>query len=236
VSQTALLREVLSRDHYHVLHFDLRIAGFADLASLYMSLSQQMEMYFETISQTMDGYEDFEKEAWGFKVMHRLITHTASTYLASAQHDRIDVEKRISDAPSDSRHRNVKTSDIARLMELFQSSLLKYWEFRPEKEEGSESNDGKKRKRDDPDNASERTQVEGSSRGSKQRSRFTLPRSWRTKPRDTPRIVNTSSIEGEKAKEDKYPKKVPVRNRSNMQFAGLLLNLLDLGLSAGRSP
>lgn len=37
-SQTALLRQVLSSNKFHVLHFDLRIAGFADLASLYMSL------------------------------------------------------------------------------------------------------------------------------------------------------------------------------------------------------
>jgi hypothetical protein len=63
-----VLREVLSREKYHVLHFDLRIAGFADLSSLYTSLSQQMEQYFEEISNTMAGYKEFEKEAWGFKV------------------------------------------------------------------------------------------------------------------------------------------------------------------------
>lgn len=82
--QTALLREVLSRDSYHVLHFDLRIAGFADLSSLYMSLSQQMEQYFQDISENMEGYEEFEKEAWSFKVglfailacIHYLIFHS----------------------------------------------------------------------------------------------------------------------------------------------------------------
>lgn len=51
-----------------MLHFDLRIAGFADLSSLYNSLSHQMEQYFEEIAETMDGYEEFEKEAWSFKV------------------------------------------------------------------------------------------------------------------------------------------------------------------------
>ena len=66
--QTSLLREVLSREEYHVLHFDLRIAGFADLASLYLSLSQQMEQYFEEISTKMEGFEGFKKEAWCFKV------------------------------------------------------------------------------------------------------------------------------------------------------------------------
>ena len=59
---------MLSREQYHVLHFDLRIAGFADLASLYMSLSQQMELFFEAVAQNVQGSEDFEKEAWGFKV------------------------------------------------------------------------------------------------------------------------------------------------------------------------
>lgn len=72
VGKTALLREVLSRDNYHVLHFDLRIAGFADLSSLYLSLSKQMEQYFEAMSRVMDGYEEFEKEAWGFKVRELL--------------------------------------------------------------------------------------------------------------------------------------------------------------------
>jgi hypothetical protein len=53
---------------YHVLHFDLRIPGFADMTSLYMSMSQQMEQYFDRISKTMPGYEEFRKEGWEFKV------------------------------------------------------------------------------------------------------------------------------------------------------------------------
>ncbi|KAJ7291267.1 hypothetical protein C8J57DRAFT_1272083 [Mycena rebaudengoi] len=112
VGKTALLREVLCGDTYHVLHFDLRIAGFADLASLYLSLSQQMEQYFEEIGKE-EGYEEFEREGWSFK------------------HDRLNVERRMSETPPGSDIRNVKTSDIARLMELFQSSLLKYREFEP---------------------------------------------------------------------------------------------------------
>ena len=51
-----------------MLHFDLRIAGFADLSSLYISLSEQMEQYFLNISTEMQGYEEFEKESWAFKV------------------------------------------------------------------------------------------------------------------------------------------------------------------------
>ncbi|KAL1939416.1 hypothetical protein VTO73DRAFT_9972 [Trametes versicolor] len=126
VGKTALLRQVLTRSTYHVLHFDLRIAGFADLASLYMSLSQQMEGFFMCIAQDPDmpGYEVFEKEAWAFK------------------HDRLNVERRLSgaqasDAASSSLG-DIKTSDVARLMELFQSSLLRYWNFQPSPESYAE--------------------------------------------------------------------------------------------------
>ncbi|KAI0922952.1 hypothetical protein AcV5_009810 [Taiwanofungus camphoratus] len=121
VGKTALLRQVLTRPTYHVLHFDLRIAGFADLASLYVSLSQQMEAFFMGIAQDPDmpGYAEFEKEAWAFK------------------HDRLNVERRManSQAGESLAHTvlgEIKTSDIARLMELFQSSLLRYWNFRPD--------------------------------------------------------------------------------------------------------
>jgi len=110
VGKTALLRQLLTSDKYHVLHFDLRIAGFADLDSLYISLSQQVEQYFNFIAD-MKGYEDFEKEAWNFK------------------HDRLNVERRLSDTNGSGQ---IRTSDIARLMELFQSSLLKYREFVPQ--------------------------------------------------------------------------------------------------------
>lgn len=66
--QTALLRQILSRSIYHVLHFDLRIPGFADMTSLYMSMSQQMERYFDDISKATPGYEEFQKEGLEFKV------------------------------------------------------------------------------------------------------------------------------------------------------------------------
>jgi hypothetical protein len=66
--QTAMLREILSCEQYHVLHFDLRLAGFADLQSLYTSLSQQMELFFMELSNMPGGYRVFETEAWSFKV------------------------------------------------------------------------------------------------------------------------------------------------------------------------
>ncbi|KAA1474387.1 hypothetical protein DENSPDRAFT_781655 [Dentipellis sp. KUC8613] len=117
VGKTALLRQVLNSEKYHVLHFDLRIAGFADLDSLYMSLSQQMEQYFAAIAN-IEGYKEFEKEAWGFK------------------HDRLKVEHRLTDHNGS----QIKTSDIARLMELFQSSLLTYRQFVPPSPSDKKSN------------------------------------------------------------------------------------------------
>ncbi|POY74716.1 hypothetical protein BMF94_2191 [Rhodotorula taiwanensis] len=110
VGKTALLRQVLSDDKYHVVHFDLRIAGFADLASLYFSLSTQLESYFAAIPDKLGrewGWGEFEKESFAFK------------------HDRLDVQKRLENGGE------VKTSDIAHLLELFQSALLSYWNFQP---------------------------------------------------------------------------------------------------------
>ncbi|THU84391.1 hypothetical protein K435DRAFT_870311 [Dendrothele bispora CBS 962.96] len=145
VGKTALLREVLTHENYHVLHFDLRISGFADLSSLYMSLSRQMEQYFESIAQQMEGYDEFEKEAWSFK------------------HDRLNVERRINEASENSGLSSVKTSDIARLMELFQSSLLKYWEFEPRTEDEDKDKSSKSRSHHHPqgtsDSNSDRTRV-----------------------------------------------------------------------------
>ena len=73
------MRQLLTSDKYHVLHFDLRIAGFADLDSLYISLSQQVEQYFNLIAD-MKGYEDFEKEAWSFKVLEQHCPYIFPSY------------------------------------------------------------------------------------------------------------------------------------------------------------
>ncbi|KAF8960879.1 hypothetical protein BDZ97DRAFT_1831239 [Flammula alnicola] len=209
VGKTALLREVLSREEYHVLHFDLRIAGFADLPSLYISLSQQMEQYFKEVASRTEGYEDFEKEAWGFK------------------HDRIDVERRLSEqSKGDSKMQTVKTSDIARLMELFQSSLLKYWEFRPvlpddRSDAGSGNNKHSRRQGSADTQNSSKTRVDRGSQDSGSRSRWGF-RSWgKTKgtqkgsetARSSQQQVNNEPLptETEKQHEKEKPaKKMPV--------------------------
>ncbi|KAK0458444.1 uncharacterized protein EV420DRAFT_1542266 [Desarmillaria tabescens] len=179
VGKTALLREVLSRDTFHVLHFDLRMAGFADLPSLYMSLSHQMEQYFEEIADKMNGYEQFEREAWSFK------------------HDRLNVERRIGEAQEGSGVRKITTSDIARLMELFQSSLLKYWEFEP-CVEGSKRNN-----RDSGSTHSDRTRVETTA--SKSRWSFRRRPKARTSQPD-----ESEHSEKTKEKSKPPPKKMPV--------------------------
>ncbi|TFK31804.1 hypothetical protein BDQ12DRAFT_693507 [Crucibulum laeve] len=188
VGKTALLREVLSRDQYHVLHFDLRIAGFADLASLYTSLSQQMEQYFEEIAK-IEGYNDFEKEAWSFK------------------HDRINVERRLSE--TDAHNAKVKTSDVARLMELFQSSLLKYWEFKPFEDEHNASD--KHPRRQESDLGSDQTRVDGNGTHKSRWGFRRGKREARASNGDTDGSTVLGATEKGKGKEKEKPvKKMPV--------------------------
>ncbi|PPQ77918.1 hypothetical protein CVT25_015393 [Psilocybe cyanescens] len=191
VGKTALLREVLTREEYHVLHFDLRIAGFADLSSLYTSLSQQMEQYFEEIATKMEGYQDFEREAWSFK------------------HDRLNVERRIIENNGNVHKSNIKTSD---------SSLLKYWEFQPVVEDKDDkSNDSHQQARRQGSNDTEgsnKTRVERGSPDSGSKSRWGF-RSWgKTKAnRNALQANRESSAENEKGKEkvkEKPAKKMPV--------------------------
>jgi AAA+ ATPase superfamily predicted ATPase len=67
VGKTALLRQVLTDSRFHVLHFDLRIAGFADVTSLYMSLAAQFEHFFETLATELEGYDEMKKHGLTFK-------------------------------------------------------------------------------------------------------------------------------------------------------------------------
>ncbi|KAG1752114.1 hypothetical protein EDB19DRAFT_1893041 [Suillus lakei] len=191
VGKTALLREILSQDIYHVLHFDLRIPGFADMTSLYMSMSRQMERYFDRISKAAPGYEDFRKESLEFK------------------HDRLNVERRLNDSPVGSSGSQVRTSDIARLMELFQSSLLKYSEFEPSEEQPPAN--GKRKK--DSDVSSDRTKLNSSSPSPSHKSRWFFKRKGK-KPCDgqqnqelSSSMVNSNVREKE---HEKATKRIPV--------------------------
>ncbi|KIJ47535.1 hypothetical protein M422DRAFT_778130 [Sphaerobolus stellatus SS14] len=72
---------------------------------------------------------------------------TLVTIMWPFKHDRIDIERRLRDIPEST----VTTSDVARLMELFQSSLLKYWQFQPKtnEEKKSKGNDEPEEPQDD---------------------------------------------------------------------------------------
>jgi hypothetical protein len=76
-----------------------------------------MEQYFQDISR-QPGHEEFEKESWCFKVLFR---HCLRPQADHRQHDRLNVERRIAEnATASTGLGATKTSDIARLMELFQ--------------------------------------------------------------------------------------------------------------------
>jgi hypothetical protein len=107
VGKTALLRQVLTDPRFHVLHFDLRIAGFADVTSLYMSLAAQFEHFFETLATELEGYDEMKKHGLTFK------------------HAWMDWEKRLSQPENQMRvlpplANKVSVADVAGLMENFQ--------------------------------------------------------------------------------------------------------------------
>ncbi len=112
VGKTALLREVLSQERYHVVYFDLRVAGSADLKSLFFALTVQFENLFTKVAEEK-GYEDFNSQALSFKHARRDIVSM--------------MEKTMGGPPGEL----VGIGDVARVMELFQSSMLAYWNFDP---------------------------------------------------------------------------------------------------------
>ncbi|RXW20875.1 hypothetical protein EST38_g4981 [Candolleomyces aberdarensis] len=204
VGKTALLREILSHPRYHVLHFDLRIAGFADIESLYTSLSIQMEGYFEELARKGGWYE--EDSAEPVKLSDSEIQADGwDTFEAEAlafKHERINIQRRAGGPDGETLKYEVRPSDIARLMELFQSSLLHYREFVP----GSSSAKAKHRRQ-----ASEDTVVagsgsqSGSSRkrwflSSRRHERYVSPEPEHDRPND--------AVEEERRK--KRVKRVPV--------------------------
>ncbi|EME42217.1 hypothetical protein DOTSEDRAFT_73138 [Dothistroma septosporum NZE10] len=108
VGKTALLREVLATDDFYVIKFDLRISGFADLRTLYLTLCEQFERFFEEMHD-----EEMDKSKLTFK------------HLILELSEKEDTEKGYI----------VTVADLASLMESLQSCLLKYWEYDPETRE-----------------------------------------------------------------------------------------------------
>lgn len=66
-----------------------------------MTLSQQLEQYFDEIGKIHPEYDDFKKESWTFKF------------------DRMNVEERLKSFQG-----TIGTSDVARIMELFQVRIF----------------------------------------------------------------------------------------------------------------
>uniref|UniRef100_A0A8H7XTK5 AAA+ ATPase domain-containing protein n=1 Tax=Psilocybe cubensis TaxID=181762 RepID=A0A8H7XTK5_PSICU len=176
---------------YHTLHFDLRIAAFSDLGSLYTSLSVQMERFFEGVGcacawgwggccacvsgagaggeggccegdkergkgrgrgkgkgKGKGGYEVFESEAWVFKhdrlsVERRILEHTTSTTSNSTSannHSGANANNGNGNGNGNPHLKaGVTTSDVARLMELFRSALVRYWAFQPDSDFDTDS-------------------------------------------------------------------------------------------------
>ncbi|KAH9941565.1 hypothetical protein B0H21DRAFT_869580 [Amylocystis lapponica] len=140
------------------------------------------------------------------------------------RHDRLSVERRMANSPQPGDNTGhcalgeIKTSDVARLMELFQSSLLRYWNFQP-------SSSGHSRKPStsttaDTDNASQRTSAfDAPSKNGKKtwRMRFFGGRKKPAEKRNSSQTKRETmngdghGPESEKGKEPGLPpKKIPV--------------------------
>ncbi|EME84363.1 uncharacterized protein MYCFIDRAFT_195430 [Pseudocercospora fijiensis CIRAD86] len=111
VGKTALLREVLATDDFFVIKFDLRISGFADLRTLYLSLCAQFESFFQEMND-----EEMNKNMLTFK-------HLKLEFL--------EKEKPDNGVPG----YQITVADLASLMESLQSCLLKYWDYNAETEQ-----------------------------------------------------------------------------------------------------
>jgi len=129
----------------------------------------------------------------------------------------------------------VKTSDVARLMELFQSSLLKYWRFEPVLDDSSHSSESiktpstsrsKKHRRQNSDDSAQ-TRDDFASKASGRRFRF-----WKRKQsQDTEkgRGSEETYVEREKGNEKIKPlKKMPV-GVSALEFLGHSILIFIVG-------
>lgn len=147
------------------------------------------------------------------------LLHGQQDMIPFPQHDRLNVERRVSESTADSKQQTVKTSDVARLIELFQSSLLKYWQFEPVLDDSSHSSESSKtpstsrsrKHRCQNSDDSRRTRMDDSA--SKNSSGWRL-RFWRRKQSQDSEKEPASEethVEREKSNEKVKPlKKMPV--------------------------
>ncbi|KAF9523784.1 hypothetical protein CPB83DRAFT_862279 [Crepidotus variabilis] len=160
--KTALLHQILaspqgsssSTSSYVTLHLDLRFSPFGggDMEGLYMSLNGLMVGFWEEVAEMSEiegmgeGWELFTTVAQGFKndrsaVEHRL-TPASSALTPSANslksgHDFRSEKRALPRSQSTSGSKGLRTSDISRLMEMFQAGLVKYWDFEPQSKDST---------------------------------------------------------------------------------------------------
>ena len=146
------------RRKFVVMHIDLRIAGFADLAGLAIRLATQFEQFFETImnSPKEDGVYKTEEECLKDGTNYKRInaqyaaqyTEAFKGHMLAFRQLRKQYEGRIQKVMTATGNTEgaVTIGDIAAIMERFQSSLLAYWQFEVNTEEAISESEKLKKK------------------------------------------------------------------------------------------
>ncbi|AOW06339.1 hypothetical protein B0I72DRAFT_142446 [Yarrowia lipolytica] len=113
-----------------VIHFDLRIAGFSDRVGLYIRLAAAMEGFFQEV------VDEYQRDGVGEEAKKEYEKYFKG-HILTFKHARKDMEQKLEDAfksaSGRTREEACLSGDIAKLMEMFQSSMLSYWEFDPHK-------------------------------------------------------------------------------------------------------
>ncbi|KAG9299228.1 hypothetical protein G9A89_013876 [Geosiphon pyriformis] len=143
VGKTALLREILADDRYHVIHFDLRLPGFADLPSFTIEFCSKLETFFSQIadkfsqnqnSQSQKEHDFLEDQAIGFK-RFRLAgpdNEEKKQKLEQAQAQQLG-NRNAEGATATNQNR----SDLTKLLEKLQAALIIYHQVVPNRWQGT---------------------------------------------------------------------------------------------------
>ncbi|RIA90680.1 Archaeal ATPase-domain-containing protein [Glomus cerebriforme] len=137
VGKTALLREVLANNKYHVIYIDLRISGFADLRSFTAEFATHLETFFTQITSYYPNLKIFQDKALVFKK------------LRLSGPESFDVKQLLDSQTNIDLFTIQNRNDFAKLMKSFQSGLLMYHETDlDEKKERDEEDERQINKKD----------------------------------------------------------------------------------------
>ncbi|RHZ76013.1 hypothetical protein Glove_208g106 [Diversispora epigaea] len=121
VGKTALLREILSDDKYNVIHFDLRVPGFANLHSFVTEFSYRIETFLLRFSEDQQIDKEhakvLEDQAIGIK---RFRLEGPESYEKKNQNH--------------GQHKESCRNELTKLLEKFHASLLKYHSLKLKKD------------------------------------------------------------------------------------------------------